>query len=158
MEAIDEIQRYLCREIYPIGSLNSYVAAEIITVIEKLAKNGSMETIQLAFELLDRLAQEIQFETDQNNQRNNRTSKSDEMNLGLSFPSGLVHDVVKAWSLCWKGTDLSPRQVFGKLIGWKSLPSNSQSTVVAYNMVIYAAVNSQDPDLAEEILTPGVKE
>jgi hypothetical protein len=149
-----EIQRYLCQETYPIGSLNSKVGAELVNMIEKLTKDGSMESVQLAFELLDRLAQDVQFETKQENQRTNPISDSNEMKLGLSFPSGLVHDVIKAWSLCWtaKSTDLSPRQMFEKLVGWESLPSDSHSTVVAYNMIMHAASNSQDPDLADEIL------
>jgi pentatricopeptide repeat protein len=130
------------------------VAAELVKVIKKHTKNGSMESIQLAFEMLDRLAQEIQFEINQENQRTKPTKSSEEMNMGFLFPSGLVHDVIKGWSLRWKDTDLlSPKEVFRKLIGWESLLSNSQPTIVVlYSMIMHASANSHDPDLAEEIL------
>jgi pentatricopeptide repeat protein len=153
LEANGAIKQYLCRETYPIGSLNSRMGAELVNMIEKFTKDGSMESIPLAFEVLDRLAQEIKFEINQENHRTSPRRNSDEMNLGLSIPSDLIHDVIKGWSLCWKSTGLlSPKEVFGKLIGWESLPSNSQPTIVVYNMIVHAAANSHDPDLAEEIL------
>ncbi len=126
--------------------------------IEKLIEMRSMDSIQVAFNLLDRLAQEVQFKTDKSDEQVQQIvgpiTDSDNMNLILSFPSDLIHNVIKAWSVCWKGkaTDPSPKHVFEKFIGWQSLPSSAPCITVAYSMIIHAAAKSKDPELAEAIL------
>ena len=152
-------RRYLCRETFPIGSLGAKAVEDTVTLIQRLisakAKNHH-ESIQLAFELLDRLSQEVEFASSNTINKNQTGDRSfgDSTNLRFLIPEDLLHDVVRAWSVCWdnKSTNLSPRHAFERLIGWESLPSHVQTFLVSYSMIIHASKTLQDPDLAEQIL------
>jgi pentatricopeptide repeat protein len=147
-ESSKDIKRYLCQETFPLGSFDLRVAADMITAVKKLADKGSPEDVSLVFELLDRLLQEAKFERIKSGTQENYYWNE------FVIPKHRLSNVVNAWSLCAYNntTKVSPRIVFETIKDCQTSFSPHQLDVASYNMIIEAAADSQDPELAEEIL------
>ncbi len=133
---------YLCSEAFPLGSFDAQVTKGVVDSIQQNVRKGSPDSVDLAIELQTRLAQEARFE--KHRQR-----------LGeLLIPSDLLHDVVNAWTICWKEKtkELSPRTVFKMIKAFEESFPSLQRESHPYNMIIHASVTLPDPDLAQEIL------
>jgi hypothetical protein len=55
-------RQYLCRETFPLGSFDAPVAMGVVNSIQQNVRQGSPDSVQLAIELLTRLAQEAKFQ------------------------------------------------------------------------------------------------